>query len=227
MDRQGEKAAMAIKRILIVDDKDENRYLLQAILQGSGYEVFTAVHGADALEKARQNPPDLIITDILMPVMDGFALCRAWMKDERLQSIPLIFYTATYTDERDREFALSLGARHFIVKPAEPDDFMAVIHDVFQSGERPQAAPDGMPAEEPEEESVYLKQYNEVLIRKLEGKMEQLEKLNQDLEKKVAQRTAQLKESLERLEELNRVFVGRELKMAELKKKIEDLERKG
>mgnify|MGYP000281782790 FL=1 len=226
MDRQGEKAAMAIKRILIVDDKDENRYLLQAILQGSGYEVFTAVHGADALEKARQNPPDLIITDILMPVMDGFALCRAWMKDERLQSIPLIFYTATYTDERDREFALSLGARHFIVKPAEPDDFMAVIHGVFESLEQPTAAPEGK-LEEASEESVYLKQYNEVLIRKLEGKMEQLEKLNQDLEKKVAQRTAQLKESLERLEELNRVFVGRELKMAELKKKIEDLERKG
>ena len=217
---------MAIKRILIVDDKDENRYLLQAILQGSGYEVFTAVHGADALEKARQDPPDLIITDILMPVMDGFALCRAWMKDERLQSIPLIFYTATYTDERDREFALSLGARHFIVKPAEPDDFMAVIHGVFESLEQPTAAPEGK-LEEASEESVYLKQYNEVLIRKLEGKMEQLEKLNQDLEKKVAQRTAQLKESLERLEELNRVFVGRELKMAELKKKIEDLERKG
>lgn len=226
MDRQGEKAAMAIKRILIVDDKDENRYLLQALLQGSGYEVFTAVHGADALEKARQDPPDLIITDILMPVMDGFALCRAWMKDERLQSIPLIFYTATYTDERDREFALSLGARHFIVKPAEPDDFMAVIHGVFESLEQPTAAPEGK-LEEASEESVYLKQYNEVLIRKLEGKMEQLEKLNQDLEKKVAQRTAQLKESLERLEELNRVFVGRELKMAELKKKIEDLERKG
>ena len=217
---------MATKRILIVDDKDENRYLLQALLQCSGYEVFTAVHGADALEKARQNPPDLIITDILMPVMDGFALCRAWMKDERLQSIPLIFYTATYTDERDREFALSLGARHFIVKPAEPDDFMAVIHNAFESLEQPTAAPEGK-LEEASEESVYLKQYNEVLIRKLEGKMEQLEKLNQDLEKKVAQRTAQLKESLERLEELNRVFVGRELKMAELKKKIEDLERKG
>lgn len=217
---------MATKRILIVDDKDENRYLLQALLQGSGYEVFTAVHGADALEKARQDPPDLIITDILMPVMDGFALCRAWMKDERLQSIPLIFYTATYTDERDREFALSLGARHFIVKPAEPDDFMAVIHGVFESLEQPTAAPEGK-LEEASEESVYLKQYNEVLIRKLEGKMEQLEKLNQDLEKKVAQRTAQLKESLERLEELNRVFVGRELKMAGLKKKIEDLERKG
>ena len=217
---------MATKRILIVDDKDENRYLLQALLQGSGYEVFTAVHGADALEKARQDPPDLIISDILMPVMDGFELCRAWMKDERLQSIPLIFYTATYTDERDRKFALSLGALHFIVKPAEPDDFMAVIHGVFQSGEHPTAAPAGTPAEAPEEESVYLRQYNEVLIRKLESKMEQLEKLNQDLEKKVAQRTAQLKDSLERMEELNRVFVGRELKMAELKKRIEELEKK-
>ena len=217
---------MATKRILIVDDKDENRYLLQALLQGSGYEIMTAVHGADALEKARQNPPDLIISDILMPVMDGFSLCRAWMKDERLQSIPLIFYTATYTDERDRKFALSLGARHFIVKPTEPDDFMAVIHNVFQSGERPQAAPPGMPAEAPEEESVYLRQYNEVLIRKLESKMEQLEKLNHDLEKKVAQRTTQLKDSVERLEELNRVFVGRELKMAELKKRIEELEKK-
>ncbi|HQP07150.1 MAG TPA: hypothetical protein PKY94_09270, partial [Smithellaceae bacterium] len=95
-----------------------------------------------------------------------------------------------------------------------------------ESLEQPTAAPEGK-LEEASEESVYLKQYNEVLIRKLEGKMEQLEKLNQDLEKKVAQRTAQLKESLERLEELNRVFVGRELKMAELKKKIEDLERKG
>jgi peptidoglycan hydrolase CwlO-like protein len=107
---------------------------------------------------------------------------------------------------------------------------MAVIHDVLQSGERPRGAPAAtavFPAEAPEEESVYLRQYNEVLIRKLESKMEQLEKLNQDLEKKVAQRTAQLKESVERLEELNRVFVGREIKMAELKKKIEELERKG
>jgi len=224
-DRQGEKSAMATKRILIVDDKDENRYLLQALLQGSGYEVFTAVHGADALEKARQDPPDLIITDILMPVMDGFALCRAWMKDERFRSIPLIFYTATYTDERDRQFALSLGARHFIVKPAEPDDFMAVIHGAFESLEQPTAAPEGK-LEEASEESVYLRQYNEVLIRKLESKMEQLEKLNRDLEKKVAQRTTQLKDSVERLEELNRVFVGRELKMAELKKRIEELEKK-
>ena len=216
---------MATQHILIADDRDENRYLLETLLRGHGHEVITAVHGEDALKKARQNPPDLIITDILMPVMDGFALCRAWMKDERLRSIPLIFYTATYTDERDRAFALSLGARHFIVKPADPDEFMAVIRGVFESLEQTTAKPAGRPAEAAEE-SVYLRQYNEALIRKLESKMEQLEKLNRELEKKVAERTARLHEAIERLEELNRVFVGRELKMAELKKRIEELEKK-
>ncbi|HPC86206.1 MAG TPA: response regulator [Smithellaceae bacterium] len=216
---------MATQHILIADDRDENRYLLETLLRGHGHEVITAVHGEDALKKARQNPPDLIITDILMPVMDGFALCRAWMKDERLRSIPLIFYTATYTDERDRAFALSLGARHFIVKPADPDEFMAVIRGVFESLEQTTAKPAGRPAEAAEE-SVYLRQYNEALIRKLESKMEQLEKLNRELEKKVAERTARLNETIERLEELNRVFVGRELKMAELKKRIEELEKK-
>jgi len=227
-EEQAGRKAMATKQILIVDDREENRYLLEALLQGNGYEVFTAVHGEDALEKARKDPPDLIITDILMPVMDGFSLCRAWMKDERLRSIPLIFYTATYTDERDREFALSLGARHFIVKPTEPDNFMAIVRDILASGEQPpagSAAPAGR-HDQAYEESVYLKQYNEVLIRKLESKMEQLEKLNQELEKKVAERTARLHEAIGRLEELNRVFVGRELKMADLKKRIEELENK-
>ncbi len=216
---------MATQHILIADDRDENRYLLETLLRGHGHEVITAVHGEDALKKARQNPPDLIITDILMPVMDGFALCRAWMKDERLRSIPLIFYTATYTDERDRAFALSLGARHFIVKPADPDEFMAVVRGVFESLEQTTTKPAGRLAEAAEE-SVYLRQYNEALIRKLESKMEQLEKLNRELEKKVAERTARLHEAIERLEELNRVFVGRELKMAELKKRIEELEKK-
>ena len=74
--------------ILIVDDNEQNVYLLQALLGGNGYHVVTAAHGAEALAKARKNPPDLIISDILMPVMDGFALCREWKKDERLKSHP-------------------------------------------------------------------------------------------------------------------------------------------
>ena len=61
----------------------------------------------------------MIITDILMPVMDGFTLCREWKKDNRLKRIPLVFYTATYTDPKDREFAMNLGAESFIVKPVD------------------------------------------------------------------------------------------------------------
>ena len=116
--------------ILVVDDNEQNLYQLQVLLGGNGYQVVTAANGAEALAKARQNPPDLIVSDILMPVMDGFALCREWKKDERLQAIPFVFYTATYTDERDREFALSLGAERFLVKPEEPEVFMRTIREV-------------------------------------------------------------------------------------------------
>ncbi len=217
---------MKAKRILIVDDKEENRYLLKSLLAGHGYEAETAIHGADAMEKALQNLPDMIISDILMPVMDGFALCRTWKKDECLKSIPFIFYTATYTDERDREFALSLGADHFIIKPSEPETIMEIIREAMLKKESLHPSKSCVPAEETREETVYLKQYNEVLIRKLENKMEQMEQLNRQLEQKVAERTAELNKVVENLEELNRVFVGRELKMAELKKRIEELEKK-
>ncbi|PKN50877.1 MAG: hypothetical protein CVU55_14850 [Deltaproteobacteria bacterium HGW-Deltaproteobacteria-13] len=247
---------MKMNRILVVDDREENRYLLNTLLHGNGYEVVTASHGAEALDLARQNPPDLIISDILMPVMDGFTLCREWKKDERLKSIPFIFYTATYTDERDRRFALSLGAERFILKPEESDVFMTIIRETLQQAGNiavTQTTPGAnnsspLPPEAAEkDDSVYLKQYNEVLIRKLEAKMEQLERINSELSKditarkqaedelsrlnrelgqRVIERTAELNAVIDRLEELNRVFVGREMKMAELKERIAELEKK-
>ena len=183
--------------ILIVDDNEQNLYQLQVLLSGNGYHVTTATHGVAALDLAQQNPPDLIIADILMPVMDGFALCREWKKDQRLKLIPFIFYTATYTDERDREFALSLGAAQFIVKPEEPDAFLEIIRRTIEQIESPPAsqarpaadAPIRLPIEMPEEEEpVYLKQYNAALIRKLESKMEQLERANRELEYDIAER---------------------------------------
>jgi len=100
-----------------VDDNEENLYLLRVLLQGYAFEVATAHEWRQCAGCGTQNPPHLIITDILMPVMDGFTLCREWKKDEQLKSIPFIFYSATYTDERDKEFGLNLGADLFIVKP--------------------------------------------------------------------------------------------------------------
>ena len=116
--------------VLIVDDKEENLYYLQALLTGQGYTVDSARHGAEALVIARQTPPDLIVSDLLMPVMDGYTLLRHWKTDERLNKIPFIVYTATYTEREDEELALSLGADAFILKPSEPDDFIARFQEV-------------------------------------------------------------------------------------------------
>ncbi len=111
-----------MKRLLVVDDHENALYFLRVLLEGHGYSVELARNGAEALDKARESPPDAIISDILMPVMDGFALCRAWRADERLAGIPFIFYTATYTDPKDEKLGLGLGADAFITKPAEPDE---------------------------------------------------------------------------------------------------------
>lgn len=161
-----------MEHIVVVDDDAQNAYLLQSILAGHGYRVTTAANGAEALEKARAESPDMIVADILMPVMDGFELCRAWKADELLRGLPFVFYTATYTDPRDEQLAVRLGADRFIVKPQEPDALLAMLEEVLHA-HRIGAAP-ATPEPTPDE-TVYFKEYNEALIRKLEQKMLQLE----------------------------------------------------
>jgi CheY-like chemotaxis protein len=80
-----------MKNILIVDDTPQNLSLLQTLLSRHGYGVTAAANGAEALEKARSERPDMIISDILMPVMDGFTLCREWKRDGRLKDVPFVF----------------------------------------------------------------------------------------------------------------------------------------
>jgi PAS domain S-box-containing protein len=157
------------KRILIVDDKEEARYFLKILLEKSAYAVETACDGEEALAIARKNPPDMIISDILMPVMDGFNLCREWRKDKRLCGLPFIFYTATYTDQHDEDFALKIGADKFIVKPAEPSDLLAIIAEMMAGAKR-KSASGAVP--EPVLSEIYFKQYSEGLARKLEDKLE-------------------------------------------------------
>jgi len=160
-------------KILIVDDKEENLYLLETLLKGSGYEVVTAKDGVEALAKLKEDSIDLIISDILMPRMDGFQLCRECKKDDNLKKIPFIFYTATYTDKKDEEFALSLEADKFIVKPQELEAFLKILEEVIEKYKK------GLliaPQEPIKEEEIYLAQYNERLIHKLEKKVLDLEK---------------------------------------------------
>ncbi len=160
-------------RILVVDDQAENRYLLRSMLGGLGHHVEEAADGREALEKLRTAQWDLVISDILMPVMDGYQLCRNLHADERLRHIPFIFYTATYVDARDEEFALKLGADRFLRKPMDPKAFLAQIQGLMAEV----AANHGRPPRTVQaDEREILVLYNERLIRKLEKKMLDLER---------------------------------------------------
>lgn len=184
-----------MKRILIVDDMEDNLYYLQALLSGHGYEVAVARHGAEALTMARQLPPDLVVSDLLMPVMDGYTLLRHWKYDKLLREIPFVVYTATYTEPEDEQLALSLGADGFILKPSEPEDFMARLLEVEAASARGSTPAPAQPSEDTES---LLKVYSETLIRKLEDKMMQLEDANRELQLDIARRK-QAEDKLERL----------------------------
>jgi diguanylate cyclase (GGDEF)-like protein len=172
-------------RVLIVDDKSDNLYYLQSLLTASGYTVEVASHGAEALVKARQHPPQMIVSDLLMPVMDGYTLLRHWKADATLRSIPFIVYTATYTEPEDEKLALSLGADAFILKPSEPEDFLARFREVESKGVASEADISS-PLDEHGSESEILKDYSVILIRKLEEKTLQLEEANKILQLDIA-----------------------------------------
>jgi len=172
-----------MKRALVVDDKEENCEYLAALLRGHGYQVAVAKHGAEALTLARQQLPDVVISDLLMPVMDGYTLLRHWKLDDRLTTIPFIVYTATYTEREDEALALELGADAFVLKPVEPEDLMARIrvvesHPTIRVSARPQG------------ETGLLREYNQTLVRKLEQKTIQLEEANVALKADLVARQA-------------------------------------
>ncbi|WP_343409938.1 PAS domain S-box protein [Candidatus Amarolinea dominans] len=164
--------------ILIVDDNEQNRYLLRLTLIASSYEVLEAGNGVEALALARRARPNLIISDILMPQMDGFALCRECKRDEQLRAIPFVFYTGTYADPRDEALALQLGAARFVIKPVESEEFIGMVREVLQAQAHGQLT---APQPPQTEETALYQLYNQALVRKLEDKMLELEQVNRTL----------------------------------------------
>ena len=155
-------------KILVAEDNADSRIYLERILKNSGYDAESAENGRVAWDKARCSPPDLVISDILMPEVDGFALCRQWKSDETLREIPFIFYTATYTDSQDEALALNLGADRFVIKPQPPEVMLRIIREVLDAaGDK--AAGEALPQDE------FFEQYNSALFRKLEQKVLALE----------------------------------------------------
>jgi CheY-like chemotaxis protein len=164
------------KKILIVDDNSTNLCLLKSLLEEESYDVITAADGQEALDRVHADPPDMIISDILMPVMDGYALCRQCKSHEQFKKIPFIFYTATYTESKDEKFALSLGAERFIIKPQEPDMLIRTLKEVLEQGTVKEGSPNPLG-----EEMEFFRQYNEILFGKLEKKLLDLEIAHQKL----------------------------------------------
>ena len=122
-----ENSQIQEKTILVADDRHENRHYLQSLLVGNGFRVISAKNGEEALHAVKSEHVDLIITDILKPVMDGYMLCQKVQKEPSFASIPFIFYTASYTEPRHMDYGLSLGADEYICKPSDPEVLLKII----------------------------------------------------------------------------------------------------
>src|SRR5262245_17945046 len=104
--------------VLLVEDNEVNRYLVRFVLEKGGFRVVTAENGREAIELARRERPDLILMDIQMPVMDGYAATTQLKSDAELQSIPVVALTA-YAMPHEREQAVAAGCAGHIEKPID------------------------------------------------------------------------------------------------------------
>src|SRR5659263_38838 len=107
-------------------------------MKSRSYVVSEAGNGIEALEQIEKESPDIIVSDIMMAEMDGFMLLQSLKENKITKTIPFVFYSATYTSEKDIEFGLSLGASRFLVKPMDPRDLLSEIEGVikeFEAGE--------------------------------------------------------------------------------------------
>lgn len=167
-------ASLAVRNgapILIVDDNADDRLLLRYYLEHFHCRIVEAADGAEGLSAALREKPRLIISDALMPGMDGFQFLREVRRSPEIRDVPFVFYSAVYTGLKDEELARSLGADDFIVKPKEPEEFNAELNRVLRAVEKERPAPCSALLESEEE---YLRSYSDVVAAKLEEKVREL-----------------------------------------------------
>jgi len=174
-------------KVLIAEDNEDSRNLLVK----------------QALQQAVNERPDIIVSDIMMPNMDGFQLCRLCKQIEQVRHIPFVFYTSSYTSDKDEQFGLSLGAIAFVRKPADPETLAKIIVEVC---EKAKSGLLSSPEVAPLEPSDFFAEYSERLITKLDKKVAQLER--EVTERKVAQeRIEHLNTMLRAIRKINQLIV--------------------
>ncbi|MEW5905562.1 MAG: response regulator [Elusimicrobiota bacterium] len=166
----GRGAARASRQldILVADDDDGAAEALAVVLRKAGHSVRLARHGGEAFALASASVPDLVVSDIMMPEMDGFMLCRRIREDRRLAGVPVILYSSVFCFDDDRELAMSLGASRFLVKPIGPSALLEAVRAETDrtAGRRAGAGPASSAMDE--------RQYR-ALLEKLHLKIKELE----------------------------------------------------
>ncbi len=160
--------------LLIVEDVPNVLELLEVTLRFKGYPVMTARNGQEALDAIEKESPALVITDILMPKMDGYALAHRLRSDPQTRHIPLIFLSATYVTPEDKQFAISIGAVRFIEKPIDTEEFLLTVAELLT--QEPEPVP------EPLGEREFYTGYRERLEHKLRHKNTQIARTERLLE---------------------------------------------
>lgn len=152
--------------LLVVEDDPDILNLLQTTLNFSGYQVKTARNGSEGLDVVAQENPEIVIADIMMPKLDGFGFVHRLRIDPETRAIPVVFITATFVSDEDRDFALNIGATRFLQKPLNLDELLVTIKELLHSR---------TPLElEALSETKFYEEYKRRLERKLEQKNMQI-----------------------------------------------------
>jgi DNA-binding response OmpR family regulator len=160
--------------LLIVEDVPNILDFLEVTLKFKGYEVMKARNGQEALDAIQMKRPALVITDILMPKMDGFSLVYRLRTDTVTREIPVVFLSATYVAPEDKAFAMSIGATRFIEKPIDTEEFLLTIAELLTQGT--------LPPPPPLQEREFFLEYRKRLEMKLQQKNSQITRAERLLE---------------------------------------------
>ena len=215
-------------QILIVDDNATSRKWLRVILEAEQYTTVEAEDGIEALAALKREPVDLVVSDVLMPNMDGYSLCSEVCRRMEFDEIPFILYTSTDFSPADEKLGLELGAARVLKKGGSAAVILNAIEETTRES-KPRHSERRRSAKEFPAKRV-MKQYNELIIRSLEERnielertRDELRKLNLELEQRVAERTRELREKNYEIEE--DLKMARELQMALLPRQFPSIPR--